>query len=356
MSDPITTAQSATSKINQAENQIPIANWLTELESVFPSQSLADLIEWLNNPGILTNQIENEALSYPVISILINYSGLCPELLEETLFSIFVQSSDDYEVIIGTSEACKPEISSLLQYLPVSLANRIRIVGIEQQEPALRFNALAEAANGIFLNFIDENTLLFEHHVEVIKKALTEHGSRKIMQVLGVSRTVKLLNNTLEHFSYTVENIDPSYTTPFNSFHYAYHPNVPLACLVIPRVIFKDTKLRFREELEVPFDWVFLMRLANFIQVETASEITISINFIATEQGSDKETALLQRLAWLKSWSILTEVSTIRQVLEEKKNTGNWQSWRLKKQNSNSMNSIISGREISRSYNIGHKD
>jgi 2-polyprenyl-3-methyl-5-hydroxy-6-metoxy-1,4-benzoquinol methylase len=271
---------------------------------------------------------ESKALKRPLVSMLVRTQGQRNDLLIEALYSIFAQDCPDYEVIIcfhapGSDEEkllsslywesededpihnpfglkdpnVRPfrEMYRAIDKLPVEFRPKIRVIICNGEGRSAPLNTLLEAAEGEYLSFLDDDDLLFPRHISVIKKAVEEHGKNNMFQTFAAQRKVRVLEHkksdygfneatVLEPrppkptFPYTVEAIEPTWTTPFNPLTQQYGNSVPITCFIMPRKLVEQTNLRFRTDFEVSEDWEFWMRVSQFLKVTTLPEITAAIN------------------------------------------------------------------------------
>lgn len=128
------------------------------------------------------------------VPVLVRTQGDRNELLTEALYSIFSQTCDDYEIIIclhdpnDTRGNAKRSIENIIQKLPEPIQGKTRLIESRAHGRGGPLNDLVDSARGSYVTFLDDDNLLFEHHVETLKVGIQQHGSHVLFQTFAVQR------------------------------------------------------------------------------------------------------------------------------------------------------------------------
>lgn len=229
----------------------------------------------------------------PVVSILMRTQGLRSELMTEALVSIFAQSCDQYEVLIcfhdpaGQHPERRRAVERVVASMPTSLQARVRLIECHEPGRGAPLNAMMEQAHGVYASILDDDDLLFEHHVETIREGVEQHGAHVLFQTFAAQRLLDPVPSTgaaVENldrgsgFPYTVHGMSVPWTVPFDPIRQHFENLVPICCLAVPVALVRQTRLRFRTDLDVAEEWTFWMEAMQLLRVVTLPEITAAVN------------------------------------------------------------------------------
>jgi len=220
------------------------------------------------------------------------------ELLTEALYSAYAQTDDAYEVVLGfhnpedTSGQLRAGVGRLLARLPAPLQRKVRLIDCPGEGRGAPLNTLLEAADGLYASFLDDDDLLFDHHVETLVRGMREHGTAVLFQTFAAQRLIEPVatgdrRQETGVSPYTQETGVSPYTAvamsipwdrPFDPVAQHHHNLVPICCMAVPTRLVRQTSLRFRVDLDVGEDWDFWMGVSQILRVVALPEVTALIN------------------------------------------------------------------------------
>jgi hypothetical protein len=231
----------------------------------------------------------------PLVSILMRTQGLRSELMIEALSSIYAQSCDQYEVLVGFHDpgGQHPErrgaVEEVILSMPAPLQRRLRVIECHEPGRGAPLNAMLEQARGVYASILDDDDLLFDHHVETIRQGVEQHGAQVLFQTFAAQRLLDPVRgaggagggaNTggTPGYPYTVHGMSVPWAVPFDPIQQHFENLVPICCLAIPMALVQQTRLRFRTDLDVAEEWTFWMEAMQVLRVVTLPEITAAVN------------------------------------------------------------------------------
>ena len=247
------------------------------------------------------------------VSILMRTQGRRNELLTEALYSAYAQTDDAYEVVLGfhnpedTSGELRAGVERLVARLPAPLQRKIRLIDCPGEGRGAPLNTLLEAAEGLYASFLDDDDLLFDHHVETLVRGMREHGTAVLFQTFAAQRLIEpvatpaltprpplpqagegghtlipaLSQGEREQsmgYPYTAVAMSIPWDRPFDPVAQHHHNLVPICCMAVPTQLVRQTSVRFRVDLDVGEDWDFWMGASQILRVVVLPEVTALIN------------------------------------------------------------------------------
>lgn len=295
----------------------------------------------MQEPGEAQANADMAVTTSPLLSLLVRTQGTRNDLLTEALYSIYAQDCDDYEVVVclhspGTvDQAHQKALYDLFKTLPARLQAKIRFIECAEPGRSAPLNALVDAAHGTYLGFLDDDDLLFPRHVSTLQKGVEEYGVSPIYQVYGARRTITVRKakkerkefgfaperptNGRDHpsqtYPYSTDRIQPYWTVPYSPVTQQYRNDIPNCCMLVPRILFEQTNLRFRVDFDLAEDWEFLMRASHLLHVVTLPEITAAINVRDNDSNTVQKEDL--RPGWFVAHSKRLDEQAKRPILLE---------------------------------------
>jgi hypothetical protein len=229
----------------------------------------------------------------PVVSILMRTQGLRSELMIEALASIFAQSCDQYEALIcfhdpgGQHPERRSAVGQVIASMPRPLQRRVRLVECREPGRGAPLNALLEQARGVYASFLDDDDVLFDHHVETIRRGVEQHGAHVLFQTFAAQRLLDPVSGIGvdggagrggSGYPYTVRGMSVPWAVPFDPIRQHFENVVPICCLAIPLALVRQTRLRFRTDLDVAEEWTFWMEAMQVLRVVVLPEVTAAVN------------------------------------------------------------------------------
>ncbi|MCM3208244.1 glycosyltransferase family 2 protein [Paenibacillus illinoisensis] len=188
----------------------------------------------------------------PLVSILIRTIGRI-ELLNEALISIRNQTYSNIEVIIVEDGGAHSEKFIKEHFNDLN----ITFFGIEEKVGRSKAaNIAMDKANGEFLNFLDEDDLLFPDHVEVLVNELSKHSYSVVYSVAFEVPTEYFPDRSKKEHAYRVV-----FKNKFNRLKLFYQNYLPIQCVMFNKELVRD-KIYFDEHMDALEDWDFWVRLS----------------------------------------------------------------------------------------------
>ncbi|WP_141501875.1 glycosyltransferase family 2 protein [Paenibacillus luteus] len=202
----------------------------------------------------------------PLVSILIRSIGRT-KILKEALTSVRNQTYKNIEVIVvedGGNESEKL-IKEDFHDLNIVFFSTKDKVGRSRAA-----NIALDMANGEFLNFLDDDDLLFPDHVEVLVNELSRHPISVIYSVAFEVPTEYLADESTLNHEYKVV-----FNSKFNRLKLFYQNYLPIQCVMFKKDLVRD-KIYFDENMDALEDWDFWMRLSldnDFLLVDKTTSL-----------------------------------------------------------------------------------
>ena len=201
-----------------------------------------------------------------------------------------------------TSGGLRAGVERLLGQLPKPLQRKVRLIVCEGEGRGAPLNTLLEAASGLYASFLDDDDLLFDHHVETLVRGAREHGANVLLQTFAAQRLIEPVpsappspacpaltpqpplpqagegEQAAPSYPYTTVGMSVPWDRPFEPVAEHHHNLVPICCMAVPTRLIRETGLRFRLDLEVGEDWDFWMSASQVLRVVVLPDVTAVVN------------------------------------------------------------------------------
>jgi hypothetical protein len=229
----------------------------------------------------------------PLVSILMRTQGRRNDLMIEALYSIFAQTCDAYEVLIcfhdpdGSGHERRLGVERVIASLPPALQERLRLLDCANPGRGAPLNTMLARACGAYVSILDDDDLLFDHHVETIRLGIAEHGAHVLFQTYAAQRLLAAAPGAggsgagaddPSSSPYGVVAMSLPWARPIEAIEQHHANMVPICCLALPLDLVRQTRLRFRNDLEVAEEWAFWMEALQLLRVVTLPEVTAAVN------------------------------------------------------------------------------
>jgi GT2 family glycosyltransferase len=200
----------------------------------------------------------------PLVSILIR-THRRPTWLREALATVMHQTYTNIEVIVvedGTASAAKEICAQENWRFPVHYFATEERVGRSRAG-----NIAMQRANGEWLNFLDDDDMLFADHVEVLVR---EALKTKSNVVYSFAWEVPTTLASLEPLHYKESLPFARYRERFSPFALWHHDFMPIQSVMLNRAVFQNVG-GFAEDMDQLEDWNLWTRFAakyDFVTVE----------------------------------------------------------------------------------------
>lgn len=216
----------------------------------------------------------------PLVSIIIRTCGK-PSVLSHALDSVQRQSYANIEaIIIEDGPNITEEFLKLnyfdLNYHYYSTGNKCgrTVAG----------NLGLKHSSGKYCNFLDEDDILLEQHVEVMVNTL-ENITEKVAYSVAEEQQIKVLS--LEPYKTKVKRKLIRYKHPFNRLLLCYMNYFPIQCVMFERQLF-DTYGGFDEKMDYLEDWDLWLKYALHESFYFVNKIT-SIYYTVFKSSGKRE-------------------------------------------------------------------
>lgn len=203
-----------------------------------------------------------------LVSIIVRTCGK-PDVLKNALLSIRKQTYPHIEVVIvedgpNISEQYIGDNFSDLKYIYHSTGR--------QMGRTKAGNIGLSLATGKYLNFLDEDDVFLENHIEVLVRILTESDADV---AFALAEEHQIIVETVEPYVFRVKRKLIRYNYPFNRLLLCYMNYFPIQSIMFSKKIYRQCG-GFDEELDLLEDWDLWVRYAmhtDFKKVQTVTSV-----------------------------------------------------------------------------------
>lgn len=191
---------------------------------------------------------------FPLVSIIVRTCGK-PDVLRNALESIRKQTYSNIEVVVVEDGK---NISELFIKNNYSALN-IHYYATNQHVGRTRAGNIAlQLATGEYYNFLDEDDILLENHIEQLMNCLVSSHT-KVAYAVAEEQQIRVMS--LSPYIFHVKRKLIRYRHPFNRILLCYMNIFPIQCVLFSRELY-DKYGGFNEELDVLEDWDLWLRYA----------------------------------------------------------------------------------------------
>ncbi|MCM3338822.1 glycosyltransferase family 2 protein [Paenibacillus sp. MER TA 81-3] len=204
-----------------------------------------------------------------LVSILVRTCGR-PNVLRESLISIRNQTYKNIEVVIIEDG---PNISEKMIKSEFNDLNYIYYSTEEKVGRCVAGNIALEKSNGEYLNFLDDDDLLYSDHIEVLINELRKNTSFQAAYSLAFEVPTKVESRNPYKYKELFHNVQ--HRQNFNRLVLLHHNYFPIQTVLFKKSIYKELG-GFNPELEVLEDWDLWLRYAlkyDFYYVEKLTSL-----------------------------------------------------------------------------------
>ncbi len=205
----------------------------------------------------------------PLVSVIIRTKDR-PHLLAHAINSVVGQTYRNVELVLvndGTQD-----VSDLV----ASLAPDLPVVYRRHREPrgrAAAANTGLEAATGAYLNFLDDDDVLYPQHVEILVSFLRARG-----QKVAYSSVLNVYFKGPPEIPESRAREELVFNIPFDADRLIFENYIPLMSVLFSREVLARVE-GFCEDLVLFEDWDFWRRMARHYPFHHVDEITAEYRF-----------------------------------------------------------------------------
>ena len=198
-----------------------------------------------------------------LVSVIVRTCGR-PEVLSEALLSLRNQTYRDLQiVVVEDGEACSEQlIRSSFADLNIKYAATGEHVG----RCAVGNMAMA-MADGLYLNFLDDDDVLYPDHIETLMAEMKAHPGTKMVNASAFATPIRVLSRV--PYTYEIEERKTQVNSRFNRLNMLRINLFPIQAVLFEKSVFSELG-GFDTELDMLEDWDLWLRY-------TASHNCVSI-------------------------------------------------------------------------------
>ncbi len=257
---------------------LPVAPAVTHAEGFFVVDSaeiVGHPLDWFTVRQRLP-VAELRAAERPLVSIVVRTKDR-PSLLREALSSIFTQTYPNLEVVLVNDGLV--DVSTIAgEFAQVFPIHVVATAGAGRTAAA---NAGARYANGKYLNFLDDDDLLYSMHIERLVSFLEHTGAR-----------VAYSDCERVRYEWAGEEFQLTSDKPviqgvqYDRDRLYYHNFIPFMTAVFEKSLAEEIGF-FDESLEVLEDWDFWIRAARITDFQRLPGVTARYRFFMERPHAD---------------------------------------------------------------------
>ena len=196
--------------------------------------------------------------SFPKVSVIVRSIGKNPKMVKEALFSILNQTYKNLEVIL--IEDGSNNLGEIVEYF-INKGLDIKYIYTKERLGRSRAGNLGLSySSGRFLNFLDEDDLIYPTHIEILVSYLAEKSNFKA--AYSASLEAKILIIDPKNYRYVITKLS-HFFNDFNKEALIQRNLFPIQAVMFHRSLYENYG-GFREDLELLEDWELWVRYSEF--------------------------------------------------------------------------------------------
>lgn len=313
--------------LGAVREQAGLGAGITELVRAYAPES--NVVTGLT-PGLPAPERTADEDRAPFLSVLLRTQGRRPQTLQETLLSLFAQTSQNFEIVLACHRVT-PESLGAIQRLvasyPEEFRGRIRMLEVHEGGRSRPLNAAVAHARGTYVAILDDDDLAFGNWVESFEDARATNGH--VLRAVVAEQVVAPVDWDGE------EGYEPrgkprlAWPAAFDLMDHLVENQTPPSGYAFPRTAFYRLGLAFDEDLPVLEDWDLAMQAALLCGVTSISSVT---SLYRAWQGAENSLSLHSEREWraaraaiharldARPWPL--PVGSISELVEMRQKTG----------------------------------
>ncbi|OBZ13450.1 glycosyltransferase family 2 protein [Bacillus sp. FJAT-26390] len=230
-----------------------------------PSYHLWDY-DIIRDGAFYVNQLPKKT---PLVSILIRTCGR-PAMLREALQSVRNQTYSNIEVVIVEDGAA---ISKALIEEEFDDLNIVYHATGDKVGRCIVGNIAMEKASGVYLNFLDDDDVLYADHIEVLCTQLVNNPDKKAAYAHAFETPIKVISKDPYNYEELFHNVQ--HRQPFNRLVLLHHNYFPIQSVLFSKELYNELG-GIDPELEVLEDWDLWLKYAlnyDFIYLDKVTSV-----------------------------------------------------------------------------------
>jgi len=239
-------------------------------------------------------------------------------LLKNALSSIIANDYRPIEIIIVVQSERQDFIQSIQNICKEIISGQIQINLVvnstSEDERSKNLNLGIKIATGKYLGFLDDDDIIYPHHLQTIVKALkTSHED-----IAWAYTDVLVPLCTVEdgHNIKVLSSEYPYKKEQFSIDNFFQNNFIPLHSYLLDRSKIDSILLQFDETLKVTEDYAFLLKIATYHKPLYISEITCEYRFWADGSNTNYHVNILTGKDYKSKLRIWNEAATKVEILK----------------------------------------
>lgn len=219
-------------------------------------------------------------MKQPLVSVIIRTCNR-PDVLKQAIDSICRQTYKNVEIIVveDGKNVSKQMIDT--EYFNCNI--KYYCIG-EKKGRSKAGNIGLEKASGQYYNFLDDDDILYDEHIETLVNVLQE-GQYRAAYSIAEEKQIKVYS--FEPYKYKVKREKITFAQPFNRV-LLYHANfIPIQSIMFDKSLYEKLG-GFDEKLDALEDWDLWVRYSTLEDFAFVEQIT-SAYFVNYERGKKKK-------------------------------------------------------------------
>ena len=171
----------------------------------------------------------------PLVSVIVRTCGR-PAILREALISLRRQTYENLEIVVVEDGAAKSESMIKKEFSDLNIIYYPTIKKVGRSKAG---NIAMKLAHGKYLNFLDDDDLLYADHVEVLVSALlrNEHGEKA---AYSTAFETPIEIKSRDPYVYEVKSYNCVYTQCFDPILLCHHNYIPIQSIMFEKSLFEQ--------------------------------------------------------------------------------------------------------------------
>ena len=203
----------------------------------------------------------------PLVSVLVRTCGR-PKVLKECLESIRNQTYKNIEICVV--EDGKNISEDLIRHKFSDCNIKYKALG-QKQGRSVAGNVALEMASGAYFNFLDDDDLFYENHIECMVNEAIANSEESVFYALADEAETEIISH--DPYTYETKSVSQAKFLPFSKENLLVHNLFPIQTVFFKREVYEAFG-GFRTDLEYLEDWELWLKYAQTYAFVPIHEVT----------------------------------------------------------------------------------